>query len=327
MKLTTYLKIAAIAVPFALISCRGQISEEEPVHPNMNMDQQDRFEGQEENNFFSDNSSMRQPVEGTISRGNLREDDALYEGQNEDSSFIEEIPVDVTKSFLYRGQEQYNTYCSVCHGKTGGGNGVIMEGEYGYTPAPDFHQSRIRDLADGEIYSAIANGIRTMPSYAHQIKVEDRWAIVAYIRALQRSQNASEEDVEQFGGDLSALQQEHSEELAEETEEDSGDSDEDEVSAERGEQVFQENACQSCHSVDGSGGMIGPTLADLYGNEENLDDGSTVTADEDYLIESIVEPNAKIVEGYDPVMAPYGHLSDAEVESLVEYIKTLSDNE
>lgn len=326
MKLTTYFKIAAVAVPFALISCRGQISEKEPVHPNMNMDQQERFEAQEENQFFSDNRSMRQPVEGTVSRGNLRQNDSLYQATNEDGELIDEIPVDVTKSFLYRGQEQYNTYCSVCHGKTGDGNGIIMEGGYGYVPAPNFHDDRIREQPDGHFYDAIANGIRSMPAYAHQIKVEDRWAIVAYIRALQRSQNATEEDVERLGGDLAALQQEHSEQLAQQEERESGSEDDGEVTAERGEELFQQNACQSCHSLDGSDG-VGPTMQNLYGSEESLDDGSTVTADEDYLYESIVDPNAKVVEGYAPAMASYDFLSESEVESLVEYIKTLSDNE
>jgi mono/diheme cytochrome c family protein len=111
------------------------------------------------------------------------------QGINEDSSFVEEIPVDVTKSFLYRGQKQYNTYCSVCHGRTGDGQGIIMTGGYGYVPAPSYHEQRLREVTDGYLYSTIANGIRTMPSYAHQVKVEDRWAIVAYIRALQLSQH------------------------------------------------------------------------------------------------------------------------------------------
>lgn len=326
MKLTKYFKIAAIAVPFVLVSCRGQISEQEPVHPNMNMDQQDRFEGQEENPFFEDNRSMRQPVEGTIARGNLREDSEYYQGMNEDSSFVDEIPVDVTKSFLYRGQEQYNIYCSVCHGRTGDGQGIIMTGGYGYVPAPTFHSDLLRDYEDGYLYSVIAEGIRTMPSYGHQVKVEDRWAIVAYIRALQRSQYVPENEMEQFDVDLAALQQEYAEQMAAQQEAEASESADEDISAERGKIVYEENQCQTCHSLDGSDG-IGPTHQGIWGREETLEDGTTITVDEEYLRESIVEPNAKIVEGYNPGMASYSYLSDAEIESLIEYMKTLSDNE
>ena len=329
MKILKYLQIAIIVVPVVLVSCRGQRSQNQPIHPNMNMDQQERFEGQEENNFFADGRSMRQPVEGTISRGNLRQDKAYYQGINEDSSFVTENPVEVTKSFLYRGQKMYNTYCSVCHGKTGDGQGIIMTGRYGYVPAPTYHQDRLRNESDGYIYSTIANGIRNMPSYAHQVGVKDRWAIVAYIRALQRSQYVPEEDVQEYDVDLASLQQDYQDKMAaqqaKEEAEAAGSANE-EISAARGQQIYQENACQTCHSLDGSDGQ-GPTHLNVFGRQEQLTDGSTITVDEEYLRESIVNPGAKIVEGYNPVMAPYSFLSDAEVQSLVEYLKTLSDNE
>ncbi|MDX1586121.1 MAG: cytochrome c, partial [Balneolaceae bacterium] len=98
------------------------------------------------------------------------------------------------------------------------------------------------------------------------------------------------------------------------------------ISAARGQQIYEQNACQTCHSRDGSDG-IGPTHLNIFGKTKQMADGSTVTADEEYLRESIVNPNAKIVEGYDPVMAPYSYLSDAEVQSLIEYMKTISDNQ
>lgn len=328
MKILKYLQIALIAVPVILVSCRGQRSENQPIHPNMNMDQQERFEGQEENQFFADNRSMRQPVEGTISRGNLRQDKAFFQGINEDSSFITSIPVDVTKSFLYRGKKMFDTYCTACHGQTGDGQGIIMTGRYGYVPAPSYHIDRLRNESDGYLYSTIANGIRNMPSYAHQVGVKDRWAIVAYIRALQRSQNVSEDDIQQYDIDLASIQQDYEEKLAAQQakEEAAAGSSNEEISAARGQQIYEQNACQTCHSRDGSDG-IGPTHLNILGRQEKLSDGSTVTANEEYLRESIVNPNVKIVEGYDPVMAPYSFLSDAEVQSLIEYLKTLSDNE
>jgi len=329
MKFLKNLQLILIAAPVILVSCRGQISEKQPIHPNMNMDQQQRFEAQEQNPFFDDNRSMRQPVEGTVSRGNLKEDKAYYQGINEDSSFVTTIPVEVTKSFLYRGQKQYNTFCAPCHGGTGDGQGIIMTGGYGFVPAPSYHIDRLRNAEDGYIYSTIANGIRNMPSYAHQIEVNDRWAIVAYVRALQRSQYVPEEEIKEYDVDIAALQQDYREKLAkmeEQEEARKAAAGEEEVSAELGEKLYTDNGCQACHSRDGSDG-IGPTHQNIIGREEQLTDGSTITVDEEYLRESIVNPSAKIVEGYNPVMAPYSHLSDAEVESLIEYLKTLSTNE
>lgn len=328
MKVTKHLLFAAIVLPLVLSACRGQKSQQEPIHPNMNMDQQKRFEAQEKNEFFSDNRAMRKPVEGTIARGNLKDDPALYQGINEDSSFVEEIPVDVTKSFIYRGKDRYEVFCTPCHGITGEGNGIIMENNYGYVPAPSFHIDRIRNVNNGYIYSAITNGIRTMPSYATQIPVKDRWAIVSYVRALQRSQHVPEEEIKEYDVDLTSLQQAYQEQMAAEAEKEAAAAEQDdgEVSAERGEQIAQENACMSCHTTDGSE-LIGPTWQNVYGHEVSLEDGSTVTADEDYLRESIVEPSAKVVEGFPPTMVPYDYLSDSEINSLIEYIKSLSDAE
>lgn len=317
-----------LLVSLILMSCRGQISEKPPVHPNQNMDFQERFNAQEENPFFADNRAMRTPVEGTIARGNLKDNSAIYEGVDENGDFVEEIPFEVTQSFLYRGKERYDIFCTPCHGGTGDGQGIIMTGGYGYVPAPSFHADRARNLSDGELYSAIANGIRTMPSYATQIPVEDRWAIVSYVRALQRSQNVPESEMEQFDVDLAELrslyEQEQAEEeaLAEAREAASG---EEEVSAEVGERLYVQNACQACHSLDGSR-LVGPSFQGLFGSERNFEDGTSATADEEYIRESIVSPGAKIVEGYNNAMVPYDYLSDSEIESLIEFIKTQSDN-
>lgn len=310
-----------------MLSCRGQISEKPPIHPNPNMDFQERYNAQEVNSFFDNNMAMRAPVEGTIARGNLKQDDAYYEGTDEDGNLIQEIPVEVTKDFIYRGKERYDIYCSVCHGGTGNGRGVIMTGQYGYVPAPSFHTDLIRNMPDGHFYSAITNGIRTMPSYATQIKVEDRWAIVAYIRALQRSQNVPESEMDQFDVDISQLQAEYQaeqERMAALEEERAAGGGNDEVSAELGEQLYTQNACQTCHSTDGTR-LVGPSFQGLFGSERTFADGSTTTADEEYIRQSITDPNSQVVEGFPPSMVSFSYLSDNEIQSLIEFIKTLSD--
>lgn len=170
-------------------------SDEPPVHPNPNMDWQPRYEEQESNPLFADNKAMRTPPSGTVARGLLKADSRFYAGRTEAGEYVERAPVPVTRALLERGQERYDIYCTVCHGRAGDGNGIIMTGNYGYTPASTYHSERLRNVTDGYLYDVIANGIRNMPGYAQQIPVSDRWAIVVYIRALQRSQNASEGDV------------------------------------------------------------------------------------------------------------------------------------
>ncbi|KAK3582435.1 hypothetical protein CHS0354_023981 [Potamilus streckersoni] len=135
---------------------------------------------------------MRLPVSGTVSRGDLREDVAYYVGKEKDGSFVKQSPVEVSRNVLYRGKERYNIYCSSCHGGVGDGKGVILN--YGLIP-PTFHSDRLRSIEDGYIYDVITNGIRTMPSYRHSVPVQDRWAIILYVRALQRSQNARVQDI------------------------------------------------------------------------------------------------------------------------------------
>lgn len=309
-----------------LSACRGESFQHQPVHPIQNMDQQRRFEAQEENDYFSDNRAMRQPVDGTVARGNLKDNPVIYDGRNEDGEFINKIPYELSKSFLSRGQEQYEIYCTPCHGGTGDGEGIIMTGGYGYVPAPSYHKDRLRNVTDGYMYDLIKNGIRNMPAYGHQIDVKDRWAIVAYVRALQLSQNADPELLEQFGttpDDVIPQQEQTQQEAAAEGEAAQQDEPSDgNVSAERGKKLFTANACQTCHSTDGTS-MTGPTLQGIYEKEVTLQSGETVVANEEYLTTSILKSKAQVVEGYQPIMPNYSNLSEAEVQSLVEYLKTL----
>jgi mono/diheme cytochrome c family protein len=310
------------------MSCRGQLSEKPPISPQQNMQFQKRFNAQEQNEFFANNMAMRAPVEGTVARGKLRQNSALYEGRDEDGNYVTEIPFEVTRSFLYRGQERYDIFCTPCHGATGDGRGIIMTGQYGYVPAPSYHRQESYDMPDGQFYAAITEGIRSMPAYNTQIEVEDRWAIVAYIRALQRSQNVPREEIERYDVDIAQLEteyeayQERQEALAEARSAAAG---EEEISAARGEQLYTANACQTCHSLDGSR-LVGPSFAGLYGSERQFADGTSAEADEEYISNSIINPGDHVVESYNNVMPPYNYLSDGEIQSLVEFIKEQSDN-
>jgi len=178
-----------------LFSCcyRGRQSEKPPVHLIPDMDSQPKYDAQEASSYFEDGSTMRLPVEGTVAVGHLNEDNVYYKGKNDDGSFVKHNPVAVTLPVLKRGRERFNIYCAPCHGQIGDGNGIVVK--RGFLPPPTFHGDHLRNVEDGHIFNVISNGIRNMPSYAHQVPVSDRWAIVAYVRALQRSQNASIKDV------------------------------------------------------------------------------------------------------------------------------------
>ncbi len=326
MKMNKSFALSAFAaLTLALSGCQGMISDKPGIHPNQNMDYQDKFKAQEYNPFFADGRAMRTPVEGTVARGGLRQDIAYYEGVDEQGNLIAENPLTITKELLYRGQDRYDIYCAVCHGGVGDGKGIIMTGQYGYVPAPNFHSDYIREQPDGHFYGAITNGIRSMPAYNTQIKVEDRWAIVAYIRALQKSQNINELEILEFNVDLAALRETYDQEqakLAALEEAKAAAAQGGEISAALGQQVFTRNACGACHSIDGSA-LVGPSLQGLYGKTRNFEDGTTTTANDDYIYNSIINPMDQIVEGYLPQMVPYDYLPENEIRSLIEYIKTL----
>ncbi len=177
----------------ALAGCRGQESDQPPVHLNPNMDSQPRYDPQAESKFYEDRRTMRHPVEGTVARGNFYENEAYATGKDGEQ-YIAKMPVPITEAMLQRGQERYNIYCTPCHDATGSGKGLVVT-RGGYPPATNLNEEYSRTMPDGQLYGAITYGIRNMPSYAAQIPVDDRWAIVAYVRALQFSQNATAQDV------------------------------------------------------------------------------------------------------------------------------------
>jgi mono/diheme cytochrome c family protein len=155
----------------------------------------------EPSTFFKDGRSARPQPEGTVAQGQLNDDTLLHTGiQNSKPSPT--FPFEITRATLVRGQDRYNIFCAPCHDQAGTGKGVVIP--LGFERGPEsFHSQRMREAAPGHIFNAITNGFGIMNGYAAQIRPEDRWAIVAYVRALQLSQNAnvsdlSEQDLQQL---------------------------------------------------------------------------------------------------------------------------------
>ena len=146
--------------------------------------------------FFPNQSSARPLVANTIARGWLRDDPAMYKGRASkaaDAPYVTTLPMPVTKALLERGRERFNIYCSPCHDQLGRGEGMIVQ--RGYKQPPSYHSDKMRQQPVGYFFDVITNGFGVMPSYANRIPVADRWAITAYVRVLQFSQNAGEGDV------------------------------------------------------------------------------------------------------------------------------------
>ena len=146
-----------------------------------------RYEAYERSEFFGDARSMRPQVAGTVARGQLREDTAMFAGKV-GTAFVTRNPLPVSLELLHRGRQRYDIYCAPCHGRTGQGNGMVVR--RGYRAPSSFHVDRLRGQADGYFFDVITSGFGAMPDYAAQVAPADRWAIVAYLRALQLSQHA-----------------------------------------------------------------------------------------------------------------------------------------
>jgi hypothetical protein len=153
---------------------------------------QPRYEPLEQSTFFADGRSARPLEPNTVARGQLRTDEHLTTGKT-GGAHAETFPFLISRETLMRGQERYNIFCSPCHDRVGRGQGMVVH--RGFARPASFHGERLRQAPAGYFFDAITNGFGVMPSYASQITVEDRWAIVAYIRALQLSQRATLADV------------------------------------------------------------------------------------------------------------------------------------
>lgn len=166
------------------------------------MADQPRYEPLARSTFFGDERASRPLVEGTVARGQLHSDEHLYKGKV-GGKLVDTFPFPVTRAVLTRGQERFNIYCSPCHGRVGYGQGMIVR--RGYRAPPSYHIDRLRQAPVGHFFQVMTSGFGVMPSYAQQVRAEDRWAIIAYIRALQLSQHATLADVpekqrQQLGG-------------------------------------------------------------------------------------------------------------------------------
>jgi mono/diheme cytochrome c family protein len=155
---------------------------------------QPKLKPYQESAFFADNQSARPLLIGTIARGQLHVDPAYDTGKTGDL-LVDKIPdsVKLNQKLLKRGQERYNIYCSPCHSRAGDGRGMIVQ--RGFPTPPSFHEQRLLDAPAGHFFNVITSGYGAMYSYAARVPIEDRWAIVAYIRALQLSQHATLDDV------------------------------------------------------------------------------------------------------------------------------------
>jgi len=156
------------------------------------MHDQPKYEPLEKSDFFSDTRSERDQIEGTVPRGELREDTHFYNGKV-DNQPARTFPMELTEAVVKRGQERFNIYCSPCHDQLGTGHGMVVR--RGFKGPPSLHIDRLREAPVGYFFDVITNGFGVMSSYAEQVPVADRWAIIAYIRALQLSQHANVSDL------------------------------------------------------------------------------------------------------------------------------------
>ncbi len=192
----------AAFISIVLCGCRGQKSTEPPILPIQNMVEQTSYGPQSKNDFFKDGQANRPPVPGTVAQGEEKTNKPLYFGQETDSSdqnpiWIKKIPIKLNVQVLERGQREFNVYCAPCHGKTGDSDGLVTQRAGGAIRPSNLHDKDRMNLTVGKIYDAVRNGVNNwnMPGFAAQMSVEDRWAVVAYVRALQISRTAKLENV------------------------------------------------------------------------------------------------------------------------------------
>jgi mono/diheme cytochrome c family protein len=174
----------------ALTGCvRGCTSSRPPIHLNPSMDDQPKVRPQTASRFFYDGASMRQPVPGTVAIGGLKEDGALFTGKGPEGTFVATIPLTTDEALVERGRQRYVIYCQPCHDARGDGKGILFQ--RANVPTASLHQEKILKYPDGQIFDVITNGVGLMAGYRWPIPPADRWAIVAYVRELERKRLAS----------------------------------------------------------------------------------------------------------------------------------------
>jgi mono/diheme cytochrome c family protein len=187
---TRALRPLVLTLAVGLTGCaRGCTSSRPPIHPNPSMDDQPKVLAQTASPFFYDGSSMRQPVPGTIPIGGLKEDAAFFTGKGADGQFVAANAVTVNEAVVERGRQRYAIYCAPCHDARGEGKGILFQ--RGNVPTASFHQEKILNYPDGQIFDVITNGFGLMSGYRWPIPPADRWAIVAYVRELERKRQGT----------------------------------------------------------------------------------------------------------------------------------------
>jgi len=193
MRSASHLVVAALFAVGALSGCRGQVSEGAPIMVERNMYDQEKYQPQAYSRFFADHGAMRPVVVGTVPQERFEEDESIATGVLVDATgYVMMIPDRVVARLggmapmVQRGRERFDIYCAPCHGRTGDGAGLVARA--GFPKMPKLDDARICRLPDGQLYATIANGVRLMPPYAAQLDVGDRWAVVAYVRALELNQ-------------------------------------------------------------------------------------------------------------------------------------------
>ncbi len=201
MRYAYYTLVFLVLLTVSIMGFRGMVSTGSPIMVFPDMDNQAKFKPQASTKFFADGRADRAPVAGTVARGRttaadpafLRADDARFLGKNADGSFVRGFPVAVDAATMRHGAERYGIYCQPCHGALGDGQGITKA--YGMVATPSYHDDRLRNMAEGEIFNTITNGKNTMMSYADKLTPDERWAVIAYVRALQRARHATLDDV------------------------------------------------------------------------------------------------------------------------------------
>ncbi|MBA3848762.1 MAG: cytochrome C [Opitutus sp.] len=203
MRYAYYTLLFAVVLTVSVMGFRGLRSTQPPIEVFPDMDRQARYKPQAASKFFADGRTDRPKVAGTVPRGRsetgaadplfLAADDARYHGKAADGSFVRGFPVEVSETMIKRGQDRYAIYCAPCHGALGDGNGITKR--YGMVATPTYHDDRLRQMAEGELFNTITHGKNTMMSYGDKLAPDERWAVVAYVRALQRAHHATINDV------------------------------------------------------------------------------------------------------------------------------------
>lgn len=187
--------VTSLTLLTVLLSACGGKQRDPAIHIFQDMEKQEKYKTQSESAFFSDGRAARRPPVGTVARGHLNDNEIVHTGFTPAGLYTGKNPFPIDADLLKVGQARFNVYCTPCHDQTGSGKGIVALRTPAWQPS-NLLDDRVKGVADGDIYDAVTNGRRSMPAYKYQVQSEkERWAIVAYVRALQRATSGAVEDV------------------------------------------------------------------------------------------------------------------------------------